>query len=102
MDSTNSTNLKMGNKSGIKCSNSKPRTILNLSQNSNIKAQRAKAKQKREILRKRTKTFFKKADELRSIAEANVFCVLNVQNKWYFYTSIEQSSWPPTIEQLVC
>ncbi len=104
MDFTNFTNLKIGNKNGVKCSSNQSRTIFNLSQikNSNIKAQGAKAKQKREILRKRTKTLFKKADELRSIAGAKVYCVLNVQNKWYFYTSIEQPSWPPTMEQLVC
>ena len=30
MDSTNSTNLKIGNKNGVKCSSSKSRTILNL------------------------------------------------------------------------
>ena len=40
MDSTNSTNLKIGNKSGVKRSSSIFRTILNLLQiqNSNIKA----------------------------------------------------------------
>jgi len=66
MDSTNSTNLKIGNKSGVRCSSSISKTILDLSQiqNSNIKAQGAKAKQKQEILRKRTKTLFKKADKL--------------------------------------
>jgi hypothetical protein len=53
-----------------------------------------------EKFRRRTKSVFKKADELKRLCDAEVYLVIRRGGKFYTYSSLE-TSWPPSLETIV-
>jgi len=55
----------------------------------------------REKARKRTKSLFKKANELALITNAQVYLVINRNAKYQIYKSTDQPGWPPSEQEIV-
>ncbi len=55
----------------------------------------------REKARKRTKSLFKKANELAQIADANIYIVVDRSGKYQIYRSTDQAGWPPSEQEMV-
>jgi hypothetical protein len=51
--------------------------------------------------RKRRNGLFKKTFELSKLCEAEVFLVIEKDDKFYTFRSTEDESWPPTMEEIV-
>ena len=58
-------------------------------------------KKRREALRRRKNTLFKKAYELGQLPDVEVAVIIRANGRYYTYRSTEQASWPPDIEQIV-
>lgn len=56
---------------------------------------------KKEKFCKQRNTFLKKVNEFRLLCKADIYIVLRHNNKYYTYTSTDQSSWPSSSEQIV-
>ncbi|KAK3169321.1 hypothetical protein OEA41_008704 [Lepraria neglecta] len=54
----------------------------------------------REKARKRTKSLFKKANELAQIADADIYIVINRGGKYQIYRSNDQPGWPPSEQEM--
>ena len=55
----------------------------------------------REKARKRTKSLFRKANELAQITDANVYVVIDRSGKYQVYRSTDEPGWPPSQEEMV-
>ena len=55
----------------------------------------------REKFRKRSSSFFRKANELAQLAEAQIYVVILRNNRYYTYKSTEQPNWPPSESDIV-
>ena len=55
----------------------------------------------REKARKRTKSLFRKANELAQLTDANVYVVIGRNGKLQIYRSTNQHGWPPSEEEMV-
>ena len=55
----------------------------------------------REKARKRTQSLFRKANELAQIADANIYVVINRNDKYQIYKSTDQPGWPPSEQEMV-
>ncbi len=55
----------------------------------------------REKARKRTKSLFRKANELAQIADANIYVVIARSGKYQIYRSTDQPGWPPSEQEMV-
>ena len=58
-------------------------------------------KQKREMMRKRKHSLFKKAYELGKLCDADVAVIVRINSRFYTYRSTDKKSWPPSMEQIV-
>jgi len=58
-------------------------------------------KNTKEKFRKRKNTILEKADQLRSLCQADVYVLLRYQGKYYAYKSTDEASWPPSSEGIV-
>ncbi|KAH6646827.1 hypothetical protein BKA67DRAFT_417346 [Truncatella angustata] len=50
--------------------------------------------------RRRRQTLFKKADELRSECDAEVYIVIHKHGRFFTYTSTDNPAWPPSKEHI--
>ena len=55
----------------------------------------------REKARKRTKSLFRKANELAQIADANIYLVIDRSGKYQIYKSTDEPGWPPSEQEMV-
>ena len=63
---------------------------------------RKQARRKQEAFFKRRRSFIKKAHELYSIYQADVYVVIRHKNKFYTYTSkVQHQNWPPSEKAIV-
>ena len=58
-------------------------------------------KNAKEKFRKRKNTIIEKADQLRSLCQADVYILIRYQGKYYAYKSTNEASWPPSSETIV-
>ena len=54
-----------------------------------------------EKFRKRKNSIFKKGDELRLLCGVDVYILLHRKGKYYTYNSMNQPSWPPSLEEII-
>jgi hypothetical protein len=55
----------------------------------------------REKARKRTKSLFKKMNELAQIADAKIYFVMDRNERYQIYKSTDQPGWPPSEQEMV-
>ena len=55
----------------------------------------------REKFRKRSSSFFRKANELSQVAEADIYVVIRRDDKYYIYKSTDRPGWPPSQQDIV-
>lgn len=57
-------------------------------------------KQRREMMRRRKHSLFKKAYELEKLCDADVAVIVCKNGRFYIYKSTDQKAWPPPMEQI--